>query len=188
MKNRIAIVLLATVLTSSCVGVFIAGAATGGLIVYDRRSIKTTAEDSSIRHQVARKIAEDASLEDTHITVSSFNHTVLLAGQTPLASQRVTAGKIARTVPNIRKIYNEIEISSPSSAMTRSSDAWITTKVKTKMLATSDLKSGQIKVVTENGTVFLMGIVTREQANLAVDVARRVDGVQKIVKVFSYKA
>lgn len=186
MKRAISLILLCNIL-AGCVGAFIAGAAAGGLIVYDRRSIAMTATDTRIRHNVIKALKEDGSFANSHIVVSSFHQMVLLAGQTPLASLRAQAERVTNSVPDIKKIYNEIEISSPSSNMTRSSDTWVTTKVKSKMLATKGLHSGEIKVVTENGVVFLMGIVTKEQSDLAVDVARRVSGVQKIVKVFRYK-
>lgn len=184
--KRVICLLLASNILAGCVGAFLAGAAAGGLIVYDRRSIATAATDQKIRHRLIRTIARDPAFQNSHIVVSSFNRVVLLAGQTPLASVRAQADRIAHATPDVKRVFNEIEIASPSSSMTRSSDSWITTKVKSKMLTTSGLHSSQIKVVTENGTVFLMGEVTQAQASLAVDVARRVGGVQKIVKVFSY--
>lgn len=186
MKRVLSLILICNIL-AGCIGAFIAGAAAGGLIVYDRRSIAMTATDTRIRHQVTQALAKDGAFTNSHIVVSSFHQIILLVGQTPLASLRARAERVANTVADIKKIYNEIEISSPSSNMTRSSDAWVTTKVKSKMLATKGLHSGEIKVVTENGAVYLMGIVTKEQSDLAVDVARRVSGVQKIVKVFRYK-
>lgn len=124
---------------------------------------------------------------DSHIEVTVFNHVVLLTGETPEAAWRQEADEIARSVNGVDKVYNQISIQGPTSSLTRTSDTWITTKVKSQMLATPNLKSGSIKVVTENGVVYLMGIVSREQADTAVEIARQVSGVQKVVKIFQYK-
>ena len=186
MKKIIAITGLALSLTACVPGVFIAGAATGGAAVYDRKHIKMVLQDNEIHNSIVNAIKKDPALAHSHIVVSSFNHNILLAGQTPLASLRVRAEKITREQPGVAKIYNEITIASPTSSMTRSSDAWITTKVKTHMVALKELKATEIKVVTENGTVFLMGKTTRAQAEMAVNVARTIDGVQRIVKAFVY--
>lgn len=184
MKRILPTLLILSCLSGCAGGAFLAGAATGGLVVYDRRNIAATVKDQKIRHEISAEISNDPAFENSHIVVSSFNRTILLVGQTPLASLRVKAEKIAKGHPEAKRIFNEVTINNPSSKLTRSTDTWLTTKVKTTLLATKGLKSGQIKVVTENGAVYLIGIVTPEQGNLAVDAARRVSGVQKIVKVF----
>ena len=89
-------------------------------------------------------------------------------------------------MPDVTKVYNEIAVKGPTSSLSRASDSWITTKIKTQMLATKGLQSGSIKVVTENGAVYLMGMVSREQADTSVNIARQVTGVQKVVKIFQY--
>src|SRR3990167_4169846 len=173
---------------SSCI--FVAGAAAGAAaiaIVYDHRTIENTLEDAKLTNKIVAKIRHKPALsQDSHIEVTVFNRVVLLTGETPNAEWRTQAEQIANSVPGITRVYNQITIEGPTSSLTRTSDAWITTKVKSEMLATQDLKSGSIKVVTENGTVFLMGIVSQEQANIAVDIARQVSGVQKVVKIFQY--
>jgi osmotically-inducible protein OsmY len=112
---------------------------------------------------------------------------VLLAGQAPTEELRQRIVEITKKIPNVKRIYNEIALQAPSSALTTASDAWITAKVKTALLGAKGLHSGQFKIVTENGTVFLMGVVERKQADLAVEATRKVDGVQKVVKIFEYK-
>ena len=111
---------------------------------------------------------------------------VLLVGQTPSASLRVVAEKIAHTTPNVRRVYDEIIVAGPSTFTERSKDTWITGEVRSRMLTKKGLESGSIRIVTEHGIVYLMGIATHEQANLAVAVARQVNGVRKVVKVFQY--
>ena len=178
--------LMALLCLQACVAAFVAGAAAGGLVVYDKRDLMTMNEDNSIRHQLTLKLIGDPAFQNSHIVVASFNHVVLLAGQAPDPSLRVKAEQIAYTIPKVARVYNEIVITSPSSMMTRSSDAWITAKIKTEMLTKKGLRSSQIKVVTENGTVYLMGHVSHEQADLAVNIARRVSGTQQVVKIFQY--
>ena len=173
---------------SACVPVaVVAGAAAGGAVVYNNRSMETMLHDRNITYKAQLKINTDPQLKNkTHISVATLNGTVLLVGQAPTEKLRARALNLVKTVAGIKRIYNQITIEAPTSALTRSSDSWITTKVKTAMLAERGLKSTQIKVVTENGTVYLMGLITPNQGNLAAKAARRVDGVQRVIKVFEY--
>lgn len=184
---RIFIILLLSASLAGCVAAVVAGAAAGGAVVNDHRDLKEINNDQVIRHLGNTMLAKDPALRHSNINVATFNRDVLLTGETPHASLRVKAEKMVSTIAGVQRIYNEITISSPSSLITRSSDTWITTKVRTNMLTKSGLKSSQIKVVSENGVVYLMGHVTHEQADLAVEVARRVAGVQRVVKVFRYR-
>ncbi len=172
-------------------GCFFAGAAAGAAgvaIVYDHRKLERILEDQKITKTISDRLYENRNLhENSHIEVSCFNRVVLLTGEATTAELRQQADDIARSVPNVARVYNQVVIKGPTSSLTRASDSWITAKIKTEMLATKDLQSGSIKVVTENGTVYLMGIVSRDQADMAVEIARQVSGVQKVVKVFQYK-
>jgi len=171
--------------------IFVAGAAAGAAaiaIVYDHRTIENTLQDTRIANKIADKINKVPALRDeSHIEVTVFNRVVLLTGETPNPAWRQQAEDIAKSDPEISRVYNQITIQGPTSTLTRTSDSWITTKIKGQMLATEDLKSSSIKVVTENGVVYLMGIVNRQQADIAVDIARQVSGVQKVVKIFQYR-
>ena len=172
-------------------GCFVAGAAAGAAAVsavYDHRKIEATLEDNKIATKISDQIRYQAKAsDDNHIDVTVFNHVVLLTGQTTSAAWRNDVEAIAKSVPSVKRVYNQISIQGPSSSLTRTSDAWITTKIKTQMLATTDLKSSDIKVVTEDGSVYLMGTVSKTQAEIAVDIARQVSGVQRVVKVFQYR-
>ncbi len=143
-------------------------------------------KDARIFHVVHSTIIPDPRFRDSRIVVSSFNEVVLLAGQAPNASLREVAEKVATQTPNVRRVYNEITVDYPISLGTQSNDAWLTSQVRSHMLSQKGLESGTLRVITENGIVYLMGISTPEQANLAVDVARHVNGVRKVVKVFQY--
>ena len=128
----------------------------------------------------------DPSFANSHIVVISHNGIVLLVGQTGSATLKELAGNTVRNVQKVRKVYNELEISGPTTMLVRSGDSWITSKIKARMVAEKDFPSGNVKVITENGTVYLMGLVTPEQATTAVNIVKQSYGVQKIVKVFEY--
>jgi len=171
--------------------IFVVGAAAGAAAiaaVYDHRTIESTVKDNKIANRIIDKINKVPTIKnDSHIEVTVFNEVVLLTGETPDAHAREEIGNIAKTVAGAdSRIYNQITIQGPTSSLTRTSDAWITTKVRSLMLANEDLKSSSIKVVTENGTVYLMGIVKHSQADIAVDISRQVSGVQRVVKIFQY--
>lgn len=188
LSKIIATLLFLTSLLSGCI--FVVGAAAGAAaiaIVYDHRSISKSFEDARIANRVYEKVHFVRALRtESHIEVAAFNHVVLLTGETPNPAWRKQAEEIAQSTTGVTKVYNQITIQGPTSTLTRTSDSWITTKIKGQMLTADNLKSGNIKVLTENGVVYLMGIVTREQADIAADIARQVSGVQKVVKVFQY--
>lgn len=171
--------------------IFVAGAAAGAAaiaVVYDHRTIQNVFQDTELANQIVDKYRVIPALStESHIEVTVFNRIVLLSGETPNAAWKQQAEELARSVRGVTRIYNQISVQGPTSTLTRTSDSWITAKIKSQMLATENLKSSSIKVVTENGTVYLMGIVNRNQAETAVDIARQVSGVQKVVKIFQYK-
>ncbi len=126
------------------------------------------------------------AFKNNRVNVSSYNGYVLLSGQVTTPELKSEAEAVVRKVLKIRKIFNELEISGPTTAFVRSSDTWLSAKIRSRMLATEKFPSSRIKIVTENGTVYLMGLVTTAQANEAVKLAKESYGVQKIVKVFEY--
>ncbi len=170
--------------------IFVVGAAAGAAgvaIVYDHRKIEKLMIDENIVKAANAQIKANEQLRfKSHIDVNCFNQIVLLTGEALSPELRTLAFNIVQTVPNIKKIYNQIAIKGPTSSLTQASDSWITTKIKTQMLATKGLQSSNIKVVTENGVVYLMGLVSLDQANISVNIARRVSGVQRVMKVFQY--
>jgi len=184
MKSKTIIFFLLCSLLTGCIAVVVAGAA--GMVVYDRRSVVMIESDARIFYVVNKTIVSDPRFAGSHIVVSSFNQAVLLVGQTPDASLSAVAGKIAKNTPNVNRVYNEITIQPAISLTQRSKDTWITGQVRGQMLTQKGLESGSIRVVTENTVVYLLGIATHEQADLAVQVARKIQGVSKVVKVFRY--
>ena len=185
MKIKTLIFLLLGSMLTGCAVAVVAGAA-GSLVVYDRRTVSMVEKDARIFHIIHSAIIPDPRFRDSRIVISSFNEVVLLAGQTPNASLRAVAEKVAQQTPNVNRVYNEITVDYPISLTQQSKDTWITSQVRSNMLTQKGLESGSLRVITENGIVYLMGIVTPEQCNLAVNVARHVKGVRKVVKVFQY--
>ncbi|MEN9807688.1 MAG: hypothetical protein RL756_2208 [Pseudomonadota bacterium] len=150
------------------------------------RTPGTVIDDASLEWDVRRNIEKsDPGFERGNLTIVVYNGIMLLAGQVESDALKQLAEERA-TVPNIRAVHNEIEVMPPISMVARANDSWLTTKIKTQMFSDAELVAGKIKVVTVNNIVFLMGILPREEADRAVEIARGVYGVKKIVKVFEY--
>ncbi len=144
-------------------------------------------DDEAIETLVIREIRKsDPGLKGAHLSAVSFNGILLLLGQVDSEALKRQALEAATNIRKARTIHNEIEISGPISRVARSNDAWLTSKVKSRLLARRDIRGVRTKVVTENSIVYLMGLVTRDHAQKSVEVAQKVFGVQKIVKVFEY--
>jgi osmotically-inducible protein OsmY len=153
------------------------------------RSLGNKIDDQFLEPAVASKIrAAHVDLESTtsHVVVTSYNGVILLAGQTPRQELKDRAEQAARSVHGVRRVENELQIMLPNSALARSNDALLTTRIKTRMLADTTVPGSKIKVVTENGIVYLMGIITRQEGARASNLVASVNGVQKIVRVFDY--
>ncbi|AMO74685.1 Osmotically-inducible protein OsmY, contains BON domain [Pseudomonas citronellolis] len=152
------------------------------------RTIGSTIDDSLIETKVAVNVAKaDPDLDrNSHIVVISYNGVVLLAGQTPRADLKNKAEQAARNVQKVKTVHNELQVLQPSSLLARNNDTWLTTKIKTQMLTDANVPSSRIKVVTENGIVYMLGLVTRREGDLATQVVQNVNGVQKIVRLFEY--
>lgn len=152
------------------------------------RTIGSTIDDSLIETKAAVNIAKAHPDLDqaSHIIVASYNGVVLLAGQTPRQELKQLAEQAASSVQRVKRVHNELQVLKPSSALARSNDSWLTTKIKTQMLADASVPASRIKVITENGIVYLLGLVTRQEGNRATSVVQGVSGVQRIVKLFEY--
>ena len=177
-----------SLLSSGCSSVL---TATRDHPIEDDRGTRTTGsalDDSLIETKVAVNVNKaDPSLDkDSHIVVVSFNGIVLLAGQTPNATLKGKAEQAARGTQRVKQVHNELQVMSPSSLLARNNDTWLTTKIKAQMLTDSTIPGSRIKVVTENGIVYMLGLLTRQEANLASNLVQGVDEVQKIVKLFEY--
>jgi osmotically-inducible protein OsmY len=151
------------------------------------RTLGSYLEDEAIETKTLVNISKGSeALALSHVNVVSYNGQVLLVGQVPDEQVKQEAGNIASQIRHVRKVHNELDIAGPTSGIVRSNDAYLTTRIKAQMLVDNRIAGGRIKVITENGVVYLMGLVTQAEADLAVEITRSVTGVRKIVKVFEY--
>jgi osmotically-inducible protein OsmY len=168
---------------SGCAALLIGGAMVGGtMMVIDRRTSGTQVEDQAIELKALARVRELAL--PAHVTVTSYNRMVLITGQVPREADRLAVQQTVERIENIRGVFNELAIAEPSSVGSRTNDSILSGKVKASFVDAKDLQAQAAKVVTERGTVYLMGRVTEREANRFADVARSVNGVQKVVKVF----
>lgn len=179
------LILGAAMLTAGCAAVVIGGAAaTGVALAEDRRTVGTVTDDQSIELKVADRIAEKHG--DAHINVTSYNRMVLLTGEAPSAAARTDMERIARAVENVRGVYNELVVGPNSALSARTNDSYITSKVKARFVDSQKFNAFHVKVVTERGVVYLMGLLKRQEAADATEVARTTSDVQKVVRVMEY--
>jgi osmotically-inducible protein OsmY len=186
MRTAIIALLAALPLFHGCAPLIAGGAAvTGILVAHDRRTVGTLTEDEGIELKAAGRIRERFK-DGVHINVTSYNRMVLLTGEVPDAAARTEAERIAWAVENVRGVHNETAVAGVSSFTVRSNDALITTKVISRFLDAQKFNPVHLKVVTENSIVYLLGMVTKLEANDATEIARTTSGVQKVVRVFEF--
>ena len=173
-------------LLGGCAPIIVGGAATTAVVAGDHRTVGSFIDDEGIEPKASSAISDDPSLKDVHINVTSINGVVLLTGEAPTEAQRTKILEHVRVVARVRRTVNEIRIAPPTAYSSRMSDTLITTKVKSKMLGDEKLESLRIKVITEYGVLYLMGLAKKEEAERAAELTRQVGGVQKVVKLFEY--
>ena len=177
-------VALSTQLTA-CVPVIVGGAAAGGAMAADRRTSGTYIEDQAIELKAGKAISDNLK-DNVHANVTSYNRQVLITGEVSDEANKKKAESLVKPIENVASIKNYLEIAKKSSLSTRTNDAYITSKVKANFLKENKFAANYVKVVTESGTVYLLGLVTHKEANDAVEIARSIGGVKTVVKVFEY--
>lgn len=190
MKRVLVLTLTALLIATplqGCAPVIVAGAATGAIIAKDRRSAGTILDDQTTELKINSAIRDDEPLiRSARISVVVYNGVALLVGQVPSEQHRKRAAAHARQNIKVKQVNNEIKITEPISLKVQNNDTWITTKAKSSLLSAKGVGGVDIKVVTERGIVYLMGLVTREEGDAAAKTVQQVKGVQGIVKVFEY--
>ena len=187
--TRCILILSTLLILNGCAAPLLIGgaAATGVAVANDRRTAGTMLDDERIEIQVLGLVAKEQELVDrSHLNVTSYNGIVLLTGEVEKEAIGRRIADIARKAAKVREVKNELRIGSKSTPSSRSRDTILTTRVKSRLVADSSVDGTAIKVISENGTVFLMGLVSLPEAASAVEVTRSTDGVQRIVKVFEY--
>ena len=183
----ISLLLLALVSGSlqGCFPVVAAGVGTGVMMAQDRRTSGAYVEDQAIEVKVLERVGKQHK-NNVHLNVTSFNRNVLISGEVPSETVKTEIGKIVSGIENVRHVNNELIISGTSSLTSRSSDSLITSDIKLRFVNDKRFNADHVKVVTENGTVFLMGIVKHAEADAAAGIASTVSGVQRVFKLFEY--
>jgi osmotically-inducible protein OsmY len=170
---------------TACFPIIAGTAATGGAMAADRRSSGMYIEDNEIELKAENRANKELG-DNIHVNVTSFNRTVLITGEAFNQESKAKVEEIVRAIPNIKNVTNEMVIAPRSSFGGRSTDAFITSKVKARMVPDHQELVSYVKVLTESSVVYLMGIVSHKEADIAVDIARGTEGVEKVVKVFEY--
>lgn len=177
----------AALLVQACAPAVVAGAATGAAVVHDRRSVGSMVDDAAVELKAKGLLSTDAELRDqVHVNVTCLNGVVLLSGETATSEQRDRVLATVRDIRSIRRITNEIRIAAPSSLGARTKDTWITGEIKARFVGARGLDTTRVKVITEASNVYLMGLVTQREGEIATDAATRVRGVERVVKLFEY--
>lgn len=188
-RARLLVLLLLVPFLPGCALLVATGVASGvgaGVAVsQDRRTSGMFVEDQAIELKSSQRISEKIG-RDVNVSITSFNRNVLLTGEAPSEALKKEIEQIVRGIENVRNVTNEIAVTGASSFASRSNDALITSKVKGRFLDSGEFRANHVKVVTEDGVVYLLGLVKAKEAESAVDIARSTGGVRKVVKVFEY--
>ena len=182
LRNLAALTLSVPVL-AGCFGAAAVGVGTGALMLTDRRNSETFISDQGMEIRAANRIGDQYG-DKVHVNVTSYNRMLLLTGEVPTEVMKADVEKLAAGVPNVKTITNELAIAGPASFGGRSNDSYITSKVKARFVDANRFSPNHVKVVTEAGVVFLLGLVTQAEADAAVEIARTTGGVQKVIRVF----
>ncbi|HHF2067206.1 TPA: division/outer membrane stress-associated lipid-binding lipoprotein [Haemophilus influenzae] len=185
--KKLAILLGATIFLQGCVAAVIGGGAVAAKVATDPRTTGTQIDDETLEFKVENAVEKDAQIKaEGRVNAVPYNGRVLLIGQVPNSDVKDTATALAKGVEGVNEVYNELTVSPKISFAQISKDSWLTTQVKSKMFVDGRVKATDVKVISENGEVFLLGNVTQSQANAAADIASKISGVKKVIKVFKY--
>ncbi|WP_117235852.1 BON domain-containing protein [Vibrio maerlii] len=183
---RLALLSCSAALLSGCAGLFVAGAATTVTIVTDDRSTSEIWSDNNIEFEVAGLGNKQPFRGQARVVANAYRGEVVLMGQASTQELSNEFEQQTTTVKGVNVVHNQLRIKQPISLTRQSEDSWITTKIKSSLIANSELKDIKIKVITEDGEVFLFGVVTPEVADKATEIARNTSGVKQVIKAFQY--
>lgn len=170
-----------------CAAVAVVAITTGASMATDRRSIGNQIDDQSIKVEAYNEITKNKALnENTNLHIISVNGSVLIIGQAPTTHLRDQAIKIVNSIKGVVRIHNQIRIGNITSVTTQTNDVWLTSKIKTALISSDKVNAKDIKVITENSEVFLMGLVSKNEADAAVNIVRNISGVNMVFKAFEY--
>ena len=178
------VAVILTVILQGCFPLAATGIGAAALMVDDRRSTGVYVEDENIEWKARGRLLD--RFKDAHVNVTSFNLAVLLTGEVPTEQMKQEIADVIRAIPSVKSVTNELNIGGNTALTARANDGFITTNVKTRFINNGKFSINHVKVVTEAGTAFLLGIVTRDEGDAATELARTTSGVSRVVKVFEY--
>lgn len=182
-----ALVLTSVLLLQGCDAAIVAGGLSAASTAHDRRSLGVQVDDNTVEMRASRSLSSlDTKDAPTHIGVDVFNSVALLTGQVSTRQQQQQAEQQISELKGISKVHNQLRVMPPTEASTRTYDIWLASKVRANLLTDNALDGLHISVIVEDSEVFLMGIVSRKEAGIAVEIARNIDGVARVVKAFEY--
>lgn len=185
---RVAVLAMVAGMLVGCIGVVLGGAAGGASVVNDPRTTGSLVEDESIELKAGNLLRGDKDLaQQIHINVTSYNQVVLVTGEAPTEDMRARVVELVKGIEKVRTTHNEVTLAAPSPLSSRTTDSWLTTSVKAKIVGAKELNAIRIKVVTEAGTVYLLGLIKQDEGDLAGQLASQTAGVQRVVKLFEYR-
>jgi osmotically-inducible protein OsmY len=188
LKNiYIPLLLSTTLLLQGCAGLIIGAGVGAASVAHDRRTLGTQVDDTTAAGRISTAISNNVAInKQASISVQVFNGTALLIGQAPTQALIQQAEKLALSVKNIKKLHNQVRLGLPIPPSVVANDAWIASKVKTKLIADKRIDGLHIEIEVENGEVFLMGLVSEQESNIAVEITRNIQGVKQVIKAFEY--
>lgn len=183
----VGIALGCTLLLQGCAALIVGAGVGAASAAHDRRTLGTQVDDKTMASRISTALAKNERLKElTNINVHVFNGSTLLVGQAPTDSLKNEVQQSVEKLKNIGKLHNQIRLASPIPASTNAHDVWLASKIKTILVADKRIDGLYVHVAVEDSEVFLMGLVSQNEANIAVDIARNVDGVTQVIKAFQY--
>lgn len=169
-------------LLQGCFPMVVAGAAAGVMSVHDRRTTGVQADDESLEWKISESLPASLAAQ-SHLNVTAYNRRVLLTGEAPTPEARAEIEALARTQRGVSDVFNELVVAAPSNLSARSRDSFLTSKIKARLVDVQQVSANHIKVVSEAGVAYLLGIVNEREAKAAIHVARTTEGVRKVVNM-----
>jgi osmotically-inducible protein OsmY len=169
---------------SACAPLVVGGAAVTALVAVDRRTSGAQLDDQGIELRASNRLKDELGDAHARYNLSSYNRRVLITGEASSEAIKTKVTQIVSGVENVREVINELGVTNSPSLKERASDTLITGRVKASLVDAKDLSASAFKVVTERGTVYLMGRVTQREADRATDIARNTQNVSRVVRVF----
>lgn len=185
--SKLLITLASITVLQGCVAAAVVGIAGGAQIAADKRTVGQVIDDQTLELELYSILSKEKALaEHSNIQLTVVNGTLLIVGQTPNSYLKELAAKTFSNVKGITQVHNQLRVSNITSLLTRSNDVWLTSKVKTILFSDSEIEATNIKIVTENSEVFLMGLVSAQQATKSIEITRNISGVSRVFNAFEY--